>query len=159
MTEADDRPDAPELRRRFREPTPDSLDPYLVKWDLVVDGKQILTDSSRLLPVRTAGAAAMLKVSADPQERMGGALMEWWDGNGAARVLARESDALLMERAEGTRSLAAMSRSGNDAEACRILCAVAQHLGSLGPNPPPGLPPWRSGSATSLRRLPDMAAS
>ncbi len=141
MTEPDDRPDASGLRRRFGQPASDRLDAYLARRGLVVDGAQILTGSSRLLPVRTAGAAAMLKISADPQEQIGGALMEWWDGNGAARVLARESDALLMERAEGTRSLAAMSRSGDDAEACRILCAAAQHLGTVGSNPPPRLTP------------------
>ena len=40
--------------------------------------------------------------------RRGGALMAWWDGDGAARVLARHGDALLLERAMGPRSLAAM---------------------------------------------------
>lgn len=35
--------------------------------------------------------------------------MAWWDGDGAARVLAREGDALLLERAEGKRSPAAVA--------------------------------------------------
>ncbi|MGL1446712.1 aminoglycoside phosphotransferase family protein, partial [Vibrio parahaemolyticus] len=50
--------------------------------------------------------------------------MEWWDGEGAARVLARDATALLLERATGTASLADMARSGQDDEACRILCGV-----------------------------------
>lgn len=122
-------------------PVSDSLDVYLTKWDLVADGDYILTTSSSLLPVRVAGVAAMLKVSTDPQERVGSGAMEWWNGDGAARVLAREGDALLMERAAGTRSLAAMSRSDDDAEACRVLCATAQRLQTSRPTPPPELNP------------------
>ena len=141
MTRKDHRATIPNPRRRSRQPVSHGLDLYLTKWDLVADGEHILTTSSSLLPVRAAGAAAMLKISTDPQERVGSALMEWWDGDGAARVLAREGDALLMERAAGSRSLAAMSRSDDDAEACRVLCAAAQRLRTPRPNPPPDLTP------------------
>ena len=48
-----------------------------------------------------AGAPAILKVSHASEEIAGGALMAWWGGDGAARVLAREGDALLLERATG----------------------------------------------------------
>lgn len=132
---------SPGAQRRSRQPVSDSLDVYLTKWNLVADGDYILTTSSSLLPVRVAGMAAMLKVSTDPQGRVGIGAMEWWNGDGAARVLAREGDALLMERAAGSRSLAAMSRSGNDNEACRVLCATAQRLQTSRPNPPPELTP------------------
>ena len=96
----------------------------------------------------------MLKMSADPQERVGGALMESWGGSGAARVLARDNNALLTERASGTRSLAAMSRSGDDAAACRILCATARDLRTPRSNPPPELTPL----ATRFRDLVPAAA-
>ena len=46
-----------------------------------------------------------------------------------------------MERAEGTRSLAAMSRMDDDPAACRILCAVAQRLHASEPQSPPELTP------------------
>ena len=141
MTKRAERPDAPAHRPRLGRPAAHCLDPYLDKWDLVVDGDPILTASSRLLPVQVAGTAAMLKMSADPQEQVGGALMGWWGGNGAARILAADGEALLMERAMGTQSLAAMSRAGNDAEACRVLCAVASQLRTAWSNPPPGLTP------------------
>ena len=74
----------------------------------------------------------MLKLATEEEERFGGVLMEWWDGDGAARVLARDDDALLLERAEGTASLADMARNGRDDEACRILCAVAARLHAPG---------------------------
>ena len=141
MTKSDHRVATPKARHHSKQPVSHNLNVYLTKWDLVADGDHVLTTSSSLLPVRAAGAPAMLKISTDPQERVGGALMEWWDGDGAARVLAREGGALLMERAASIRSLAAMSRSDDDAEACRVLCAAAQRLQTPRPNPPPGLTP------------------
>ncbi len=141
MTNLDGNPVVPARRRHFGQPDVDDLEPYLIGWGLVVDGQEILTKSSRLLPVRIGGAPAMLKMSGDPQERIGSALMEWWGGNGAARVLAREGNALLLERAVGTRSLAAMSRSGEDAEACRVLCGTARDLRASRPTSPPELTP------------------
>jgi streptomycin 6-kinase len=108
--------------------TPSMIDIYLSQWDLIPDGKPIVTNSSRLLPVRHRGKPAMLKLATEEEERLGGVLMEWWDGDGAARVLARDDDALLLERAEGTASLADMARTGRDDEACRVLCAVAARL-------------------------------
>jgi streptomycin 6-kinase len=43
----------------------------------------------------------MLKVTDDADERHGHALMRWWAGDGAARVLAHEEGAVLLERATG----------------------------------------------------------
>ncbi len=83
----------------------------------------------------------MLKLSADEDERAAGTLLAWWNGDGAARVFARDEQALLMERAEGTRSLSDMARGGQDDEACRILCATAARLHAPRPVPPPGLVP------------------
>jgi streptomycin 6-kinase len=53
--------------------------------------------------------------------------MAWWDGNGAAKVLARHGEALLLERATGARSLTEMVATGRDDEASRILCEVVLH--------------------------------
>jgi streptomycin 6-kinase len=47
-----------------------------------------------LLPVRRRGEPAMLKLVTEAEERFGVMLMEWWDGDGAARVLARDDDEL-----------------------------------------------------------------
>lgn len=80
------------------------FDPYLSRWNLIPDGSPIVTRSGRLLPVRRRGEPAMLKLATEEEERFGGVLMEWWDGDGAARVLARDNDALLLERAEGAAS-------------------------------------------------------
>lgn len=93
-----------------------------------MDGDPIVTHSSRLLPVRHDGEPAMLKIATEPEERRGAETMVWWSGEGAARVLAHEGDALLMERATGERSLAEMARAGRDDEATRVLCAAAARL-------------------------------
>lgn len=99
----------------------------IARWDLTPDGAPIVTHSSRLLPVRYKGLPAMLKV-APGEEKDGGVILQWWGGDGAARVYAREDDAVLMERAEGPRSLADMARHGQDDEATRILCAATDRL-------------------------------
>lgn len=70
----------------------------------------------------------MLKVSHAPEEIAGGTLMAWWDGQGAAPVLAHEGEALLMVRATGPGSLSEMARSGRDDEATRIICKALDGL-------------------------------
>src|SRR6267378_2285064 len=101
---------------------------YLDRWGLVPDGEPIVTPSSQLLPVRRHGVPAMLKVAVTAEEKAGGALMAWWDGVGAARVLAHGGDAILLERAEGEVFLADLVRNGSDDEASCIICAVVAKL-------------------------------
>lgn len=118
---------------------------YLRAWDLVPDGASITTRGSHLLPVRQHGAPAMLKIADNDDERAGGSVMQWWAGEGAARVLARDDVAVLLERAEGPASLARMARTGRDDEATGILCDVAARLHQPRSNPPLGLitlPQW-----------------
>jgi len=102
--------------------------PWMARWGLTADGAPIVTPSSKLLPVRRGGEAAMLKAAMHPEEIAGHALMGWWGGRGAARLLEAGSDAMLLERATGARSLEAMAEQGQDDEALRILCAAAQAL-------------------------------
>lgn len=117
------------------------FDTHLARWNLAPDGEPIVTRSSRLLPVRHRGRPAMLKIACEAEERFGAALMCWWDGDGAMPVIAHEGDALLLERAAGPRSLAAMARHGRDDEASRIICAVAARLHAPRPKPLPELIP------------------
>jgi streptomycin 6-kinase len=114
-----------------------AFEPWLSRWGLTPDGAAFTSLAGKLLPVRQGGAAAILKLSHSSEEIAGGALMEWWGGDGAARVLAREGEALLLERATGARSLAELARGGEDDEATRILCAAGERLHA----PRPGLPP------------------
>jgi len=118
-----------------------TFDDYLARWGLTPDGEPIATRSSDLLPVRRAGVPAMLKIAKEAEERWGGILMGWWGGDGAARVLAQEGDALLLQRATGERSLIEMARGGRDDEASRIICAVAARLHAPRGCPPPALIP------------------
>ena len=89
--------------------------PWLARWGLVPDGAPITTHASRLLPVRRGEEPAMLKLPDAPDERRGYLPLEYWNGDGAARLLARSEhgEAMLIERATGHRSLAAMARSGD----------------------------------------------
>jgi streptomycin 6-kinase len=117
------------------------FDRCLVRWRLVPDRQPIATRSSDLLPVRREGVPAMLKIAHETEEQWGGLLMAWWGGDGAARVLAHDGDALLLERAVGGASLAEMARNGRDDEASRVICAVAAKLHAPRRQPPPELLP------------------
>jgi streptomycin 6-kinase len=127
---------------------------HLARWDLVPEGEPITTPSSLLLAVRHNGAPAMLKIAGEEEERRGGALMAWWAGDGAAKVLARHGEALLLERATGARSLAEMVAAGRDDEASHILCDVALRLHAPRPGAPPELVPltrWFEALAPAAR--------
>ncbi|MGO2922704.1 MAG: aminoglycoside phosphotransferase family protein [Hafnia paralvei] len=101
---------------------------WLTLWNLQVDGELIKTHNAQLLPVLCDGAPLMLKLAGVEEERRGAELMQWWDGDGAAQVVARQDDALLMERACGTQNLMSMVNNGQDDEASEIICRVISRL-------------------------------
>ncbi|HEX4548409.1 aminoglycoside phosphotransferase family protein [Pseudomonas sp.] len=118
---------------------------WLQRWALVQDGEPIITPGSRLLPVRLGVTPAMLKIALDTDEQYGNRLMTWWDGDGAAQVLAHHENALLLERAMGRRSLMHMALNGQDDAATRIMCTALARLHAPRPTPPPPLvelAPW-----------------
>ncbi|MGG3796028.1 aminoglycoside phosphotransferase family protein [Pseudomonas paraversuta] len=117
------------------------FDQYLKRWDLTIDGDAFVSLNGNLLPVRQRGIPAILKISHVAEEQAGSLLMAWWDGEGAAPVLAHDGEALLMERALGSASLMQMVSCGRDDEATRILCGVAAHLHTPRAKPIPALVP------------------
>jgi len=72
----------------------------------------------------------MLKIADAIDERIGGRVMRWWDGQGAARVYAYddETGTLLLERATGSKNLLQMATSGDDDAATRIVCETVGRL-------------------------------
>lgn len=118
----------------------DAFSPWLIRWNLAPAGEPNRTHASQLLPVLRNGQPAMLKLPEVEDERRGYLPLEYWNGDGAARLLARSEhgEAMLIERATGSRSLAAMARSGaaGDDEATAILCdAIAALQKARGPVP------------------------
>ena len=115
---------------------------YLHLWNLSPDGEPLLTHTSKLLPVRYKNTPAMLKIATTSEESAGGQLMVWWEGEGAARILAHENNALLMERAIGEKSLTNMAKNHQDDEVSRIICDVVAKLHANKKKPlPPSLVP------------------
>jgi streptomycin 6-kinase len=116
---------------------------YLSKWNLTPDGSHFATHCAQLLPVRQGDVPCLLKIAREAEEKAGSKLMVWWDGDGAAPVLAHDEDALLLLRAEGPQSLKQMARSGaeGDAEATRILCRTIAQLHEPRNRPLPTLVP------------------
>jgi streptomycin 6-kinase len=115
--------------------------PYLMRWGLQVDGEPIVTRAARLLPVRRGDEPAMLRITVLDEAKGGDVLLKWWDGRGAARMLASDGDALLLERALGSRSLSAFARDGRDDEATRIIVDVIAELHAPRGKPLPDLIP------------------
>jgi streptomycin 6-kinase len=105
-------------------------EPWLERWGLVPDGWPFQTPYTRslLLPVRHRGEAAILKVAGHAEEARGAAMMVWWDGDGAAPVLAHEGPAIVLARADDPEALARMSFDGDDDRATAILCEVVARL-------------------------------
>lgn len=89
-----------------------------------------------MLKVARAGAAG-------EEERAGFALQLWWNGDGAALVYEHDTDAVLLERAQGPRSLAAMASrtAADDDHALRVLCQSVAGLHRPRSAPPPPLVP------------------
>jgi streptomycin 6-kinase len=117
------------------------FEPYLARWGLSADGAPVSTRAARLLPVRKDGAAAMLRITVLDEARGGEVLLGWWEGRGAARLLAAHGDALLTERALGGCSLSDYARTGRDDEATHIICGVVAELHAPREKPFPGLTP------------------
>ncbi len=105
------------------------LDHYCRLWQLDVEGASFETPSSWLRPVRYLGKPAMLKVL-KPESDEGGAasLLAYYGGEGAVRLYRADTQALLLERAMGERSLAAMASSGRDLAAASILADTLVQL-------------------------------
>ncbi|MDR5880048.1 aminoglycoside phosphotransferase family protein [Caballeronia sp. LZ032] len=119
------------------------FEPYLKRWELTIDGEPFSSRNACLVPVRHRDTPAILKISSEPEEQAGGAVMAWWRGGGAAPVLAHDSEALLMVRAQGSTSLTEMVKEGRDDEATRILCAAASRLHGPRSEPLPALAPLK----------------
>lgn len=116
------------------------------RWALAPDGDPFVTPSSALQPVRRDGRPAFLKCALVDEEAAGAHVLRWWSGEGAAEVLDFGDDgrAVLLERAEGRRSLIELARSGpaGDDDATRILCRAGRRLHTAGAGArPAGLHP------------------
>lgn len=119
------------------------FDSYLQSWNAQPDGEPFATHAGHLLPVRLDGhpdgRAGMIKIARHIDERVGGQVMRWWDGDGAARVYALDENAgvLLMERATGAGHLLKMALEGDDDAATSIVCRTIGRLHAKRPLPAP----------------------
>ncbi len=105
-----------------------NLQQAIARWQLVLLAQPFSTHTSVLQKVLAHGKPAFLKVALCEEECRGAAVLRWWNGEGAVQVWAHHKNVILLECATGSRSLAAMSHAGQDAEASRIVCAVAARL-------------------------------
>lgn len=104
---------------------PATLEDYLTRWRITPTGPAFSTPSSHLQPALRGDVPAMLKVARIEEEAKGCRLLDWWDGDGAARVFEVDDHAALLEW--GGASLVDLAGQDDD-RATRILCDVAASL-------------------------------
>lgn len=114
---------------------------HINRWKLTVDGDPIFTPGAQLIPVRYNSKLAMLKIATVHEEKLGGQCMSWWEGKGAALVLAIHHNTILLERAMGNNSLEELVDKGLDDEATRIICNTVAKLHEPNTKPLPKLTP------------------
>jgi len=120
------------------------LDSAFTRWSLADAALIADTRICQVFRVRQAdGSAAALKLlkphGAD--EIVGARLMQWWGGEGAARIIAIEGRAILMEWLDGGPLGDLVRRDGRDTEVTAILCDVLAGLHRPHRTPPRGLEP------------------
>lgn len=125
---------------RVPRPTSDDLGDAVVRLGLQLDGDPFRSLSSLVCPVTRDGRPAFLKVTNEPEELIGVRALEKWGGNGAVRVLIRDGNVIVLERAGQTlRSLVT-----EDASATQVLCDAAQRLHAHSPKDLDGFPTLRT---------------
>lgn len=100
------------------------LDDLVAEWNLRPDGAAIRTPGATVLPVRTEGTAAMLKVGT-PDAEHAHLVLRRWGGDGAVRLLRADPHrrALLVERLR-PESLETLW----DVEACEVVAGLYRRL-------------------------------
>jgi streptomycin 6-kinase len=133
------------------------FDAYLDRWGLVADGEVVTTSRASLLPVTRSGRRAMLKVAHFHTETVGNAVLAWWEGRGAARVLELDGAAVLLERAQSAGSLLQLYDEGRDTEAAGVIARLAAELHApRRASPPTGIVPlstWFADLQPAAERL------
>jgi streptomycin 6-kinase len=111
---------------------------HLTLWRLEPDGIPFDTPHSWLLAVRHAGTPAILKIrKSTSDETLTAALLDYYGGDGAVRLIMAYDTAVLMERACGVRSAWAMATQGEDDAAADILADTVARLHAPRTRTPP----------------------
>ncbi|MGH7918781.1 MAG: aminoglycoside phosphotransferase family protein [Candidatus Dormibacteraceae bacterium] len=105
-------------------PSTRDVDGAVVRLGLQRDGDPFRSLSSLVCRVTVEGRPAFLKVTNEPEELTGARALQKWAGHGAVRVLARDGNAMVLERAGAT----LRSSVADDIAATQVLCAVARRL-------------------------------
>lgn len=107
------------------------IEPFLDRWKLSDPVLVAETPTSWVFKVaRKKGGAAALKLlrpGMGEDERLGGHMLDWYGGQGAARVYALANDALLLEWLDG-QPLSELVYQGKDGTATELICQIVAQL-------------------------------
>jgi streptomycin 6-kinase len=106
---------------------PDTVEAICRRWTLTVDGNVMHGSNALVVPVRQGATPLALRL-APPDDRSRGEAMalRFWDGRGTVQLVNADVDtgAMLLERLDGSRSLATLSLN----EAMPIIARVMRRL-------------------------------
>ena len=103
--------------------------PSLERWHLTPDGKPFETVTSFILFVKRHKTACVLKVlKPDSDEKFSGDALQLYNGQGAVMCLAKDQNALLLQRVQPAPPLTEYSLKGQDDKATLIFCDVLTKL-------------------------------
>jgi streptomycin 6-kinase len=111
---------------------------YIDSWQLVDCRRLSSSPWSEVFSVEYLGQPSILKlVKPGCDEAESAAVLEYFAGRGAVRLLRQEWQAMLLERLEPEPSLKRMVLGGHDDEATRIMAAIIAQLHEKRPQPIP----------------------
>ncbi|MEO8610494.1 MAG: aminoglycoside phosphotransferase family protein [Chloroflexota bacterium] len=124
---------------------PEVLNHYLQTWSLLEPTLLAETRSSLVYTVAYQGESAVLKLlkPAGEEEQEGAIALAHFNGHGAVRLLRHDSNAHLLEYADGE-DLVGMVKRGDDAQAAMIIADVLNQLHAVPLNSPTPLTPLRT---------------
>jgi streptomycin 6-kinase len=127
-------------------PAETALSSAMIRWSLSKATPVSETPTSWLYRVeqngRNTAALKIIKPGAGDDERRGGELLAWYQGEGAVTVFDSTENAVFMEWVDGV-TLATPAKTGKDEEATLAICTLVKQLHRPRDGAPQGLTPLR----------------
>jgi len=122
----------------------ENLTHYLEAWNLSDAQPLATTVTSHLYTVTAEGERVVLKLLTErgEEEKVGAIALDYWQGQGAVRLLRYDNHAHLMEYADGD-NLVGLVKRGEDEQATAIIADVLNELHAASTEAPPGLYPLK----------------
>jgi len=108
--------------------TSKDFDYFLKRWNVTLESPPLETNTSLVAKVNRHNQSYILKLSLEEGDEQTGAVLRYYDGRGAVRLIQEEGRATLLERALPGTPLSYLLRRGEDDKATFIFCEIIHKL-------------------------------